>query len=92
MYRFFATEENKSEDAITITGDDVNHIRNVLRMSPGEKVVVSTGKGVDYECEICKLGDTEIQLSICQEMPVVTELPVEITLFQALLKKEKWNW
>lgn len=89
MYRFFVAEENRREEMILITGDDVNHIRNVLRMMPGENVVVSFGKGVDYECEICKLGDTEIQLSICREMPVVTELPAEITLFQALPKKDK---
>lgn len=89
MYRFFVAEENRQEERILITGDDVNHIRNVLRMAPGERVVVSCGKGVDYECEIDKLGEAEIQLVICQETPAVTELPVEITLFQALPKKDK---
>lgn len=89
MYRFFVAEENRREETILVTGDDVNHIRNVLRMTPGERVVVSFGKGVDYECEIIKLGETEIQLAICREIPAVTELPVEITLFQALPKKDK---
>ena len=51
MYRFFVAEENRSEQTIVVTGDDVNHIRNVLRMAPGEKVVVSCGKG-SRQCEI----------------------------------------
>jgi 16S rRNA (uracil1498-N3)-methyltransferase len=89
MYRFFVSEENVGEDRIRIDGDDVNHIRNVLRMSVGERVVVSAGKGVDYECEIEAMQDMEIVLHICEERPAVTELPVELVLFQALPKKDK---
>ena len=72
-----------------IHGDDVNHIRNVLRMAKGEKIMVSCGKGVDYECEILAVSDSEISLLIRDEKPAVSELPVEITLFQALPKKDK---
>ena len=48
MYRFFAPEENLGNREICLTGDDVNHIKNVLRMPPGEEVMVSFGKGMDY--------------------------------------------
>ena len=43
MYRFFVEENQIGEDRITITGKDVNHIRNVLRMNVGEKVLISNG-------------------------------------------------
>ena len=33
MHRFFVPEENRTENEIVIHGDDVNHIRNVLRMT-----------------------------------------------------------
>lgn len=89
MYRFFVPEENRTENEIVIHGDDVNHIRNVLRMTKGEKIMVSCGKGVDYECEILAVYDSEISLLIRDEKPAVSELPVEITLFQALPKKDK---
>lgn len=92
MHRFFVAEENQRENGIVVTGDDVNHIRNVLRMSLGEKLVVSCGKGVDYECEIAEFRDTEILLTVCRETPAVTELPVAITLFQALPKKDKMEF
>ena len=89
MHRFFVPEENRTENEIVIHGDDVNHIRNVLRMTKGEKIMVSCGKGVDYECEILAVSDSEISLLIRDEKPAVSELPVEITLFQALPKKDK---
>lgn len=89
MYRFFVPEENMREAEIVITGDDVNHMKNVLRMTVGERVVVSCGKGTDYECAIREIDDTEIVLSIEEQRLAVTELPVAITLFQALPKKDK---
>ena len=89
MHRFFVPEENRTENEIVIHGDDVNHIRNVLRMTKGEKIMVSCGKDVDYECEILAVSDSEISLLIRDEKPAVSELPVEITLFQALPKKDK---
>ena len=89
MYRFFVPEENLRGEQAIIQGDDVNHIRNVLRMTVGESVTVSCGRGIDYLCSIKELGEKEIVLDIREEKPAITELPVEITLFQALPKKDK---
>ena len=80
MHRFFVPEENRTENEIVIHGDDVNHIRNVLRMTKGEKIMVSCGKGVDYECEILAVSDSEISLLIRDEKPAVSELPVKIKM------------
>ena len=44
MYQFFIEDENAAEDFVTIEGSDVNHIKNVLRMKPGEKIRVCTRK------------------------------------------------
>lgn len=89
MYHFFVPEENFREKEIIILGDDVNHIKNVLRMEVGEQVTVSAGKGMEYLCVIRQLGESEILLDIEKEQAAITELPVEITLFQALPKKDK---
>ncbi len=92
MYRFFVPEENVAGDRIYITGDDVNHVRNVLRMKQGDEVVVSCGRGTDYECVIENIEPEQIQLEIVKEQPAITELPVKIILFQALPKKDKMDW
>ena len=41
MYRFFVEEHQIEPTRIHITGNDVNHIKNVLRMKPGEEILVS---------------------------------------------------
>ena len=92
MYRFFVAPEAISEKEVQITGDDVNHIKNVLRMAPGEEVVVSCGRGLDYECVIREVKDSMVLLDIKEIKPAVTELPVRITLFQALPKKDKMEF
>ncbi len=92
MNRFFVPVENVHGDRITITGDDVNHIKNVLRMASGEKVVVSCGQGIDYYCIIEVIQENSIVLAVEEEKAVSTELPVRITLFQALPKADKMEF
>ena len=44
MHRFFVEEPGMGENRITITGGDVNHIKNVLRMSTGDQICVINGQ------------------------------------------------
>ena len=44
MYRFFVEESQIYDGTVHITGSDVNHIKNVLRMRPGEKILVTAAK------------------------------------------------
>ena len=46
MYHFFTETEFFTESEAVITGPDVNHIKNVLRMKPGEKILLSDGKAM----------------------------------------------
>ena len=89
MYRFFVPAEQIHDGSAEITGDDVNHIKNVLRMGAGEKVVISGGQGTDYYCIIRDVQSECVLLEIEREEPVQTELPVRIVLFQALPKSDK---
>lgn len=89
MYRFFVPEEQIFENEAEITGDDVNHIKNVLRMMPGEKIVITGGQGTDYYCIIRDIQPQCIILDIERKELVKTELPVKIVLFQALPKADK---
>lgn len=92
VYRFFVTSEQIYGSHAEITGDDVNHIRNVLRMEPGEKVVISCGRGMDYHCRIREIQTDAVYLDIEREEPVRTELPVKLVLFQALPKADKMEF
>ncbi len=89
MYQFFVKEEQVGKDFITITGPDVNHIKNVLRMRPGEIVRVSSEGGQDYACSVLELTDTFVQLDIQDAGIAGTELSNQIFLFQALPKGDR---
>lgn len=92
MYRFFVEENQIGEDRITITGKDVNHIRNVLRMSVGEKVLISNGMDREYVCSIDNILKDEVQVIIEDVNGPARELPVKVTLFQGLPKSDKMEW
>ena len=82
MYRFFVEENQIGEDRITITGKDVNHIRNVLRMNVGEKVLISNGMDREYVCSIDNILKDEVQVIIEDVNGPARELPVKVTLFE----------
>lgn len=89
MYRFYVEEEQISDNRIKITGSDVNHIKNVLRMEIEEKVIVCNGQGMDYYSVIEEITKEEILLSILEIKPTQSELQGKIYLFQGVPKKDK---
>ncbi len=89
MPRFFVSPDSVRENEIEITGIDVNHIKNVLRMQPGESVEVCDGMGTDYACVISRLERDSVMLDIEDSSPSSTELKQKLYLFQGLPKSDK---
>lgn len=90
MYQFFVEPGQIQDRKITITGSDVNHIRNVLRMKPGEEIAVSNGiDGREYRCGIETFTEDEVICSLRFIKEEAVELPARIHLFQGLPKADK---
>ena len=89
MPRFFVTPSQVQNGAIVIQGNDVNHIKNVLRMRPGDELSVSDGSGMDYFCTIRSFNRDEVCLSIENSWKSYLELSVKLDLFQGLPKVDK---
>ena len=90
MYHFFVDPGQIGPTDIAITGSDVNHIRNVLRMQPGEQITVSSGEDEkEYRCEIRALSEEEVTAHIMWVEETGAELPSRISLFQGLPKADK---
>ena len=92
MHRFFVEPSQIGEKEIVITGPDVNHIRNVLRMRAGEELLAADGQGSEYRCILRELQDSEIRAEICRRLGSSAELPSRITLFQGLPKSDKMDF
>ena len=89
MYHFFVDRSQIHPEHITITGPDVNHIRNVLRMKTGEQVLISNGEDRDYLCRLSRIDPDEVEAEIIREKEETTELPARVYLFQGLPKGDK---
>lgn len=89
MYRFFVEPEAVREGSIRIIGPDAHHMKNVLRMRPGETVLISCGDEWEYTCRIDSYEDDSAVLSVTDIQKPGKELPCRITLYQCLPKKEK---
>ena len=92
MQQFFAEPSWIRENKIFMQGSDVNHIRNVLRMKPGEDVRVNDGRGKTYLCCVSSYEEQTAVLDILKELDSDTELPSRIILFQGLPKGDKMEW
>lgn len=90
MYQFFVEPHQIQGNRVLIEGRDVNHIKNVLRMKPGEEIAVSNGlDGKEYRCGIAQLEEDRIvcELRFVKEDGV--ELSAQVYLFQGLPKADK---
>ena len=86
MHRFFVPSEGFFEKTVTIKGSDVNHIRTVLRMKPGDRIEVIDPQGFRYEIVLAEVEKDLVQGEILSKIAMRTESPVNIRMGQALIK------
>lgn len=89
MYQFFVDENQVCDNTIYIENQDFNHMKNVVRLKPLEKLRVSTKDGHNYYCELTRYEELTAVLTILSEDTEGTELKGKIQLFQGLPKGDK---
>ena len=90
MPKFFVTSNEIKNDKIQIKGEDVNHIKNVLRAKIEDKIdICNTDEMKDYKCEIEEITNEYINCKIISEKQNDSESNIEITIFQGLPKADK---
>ena len=90
MYQFFVEPSQIQDKKVIITGSDVNHIKNVLRLKAGEEIAVRNGvDGKEYRCGIEEIAQDQIICSLRFIREEGVELPSKIYLFQGIPKADK---
>jgi len=92
MPRFFVNPDQIKEDQIEITGQDVRHIRDVLRLTPNTQVTICDGKGMDYQSVITQIDKEKVLVKILEKSIASSEPKMKLTLFQSLIKGDKFEW
>ena len=89
MSHFFVTSGQITGDELIILGDDVNHMKNVLRMRSGEAFTAADENGMFYRCEVDVLDKSQVTAKILWKEEGSSELSSKIYLFQGLPKSDK---
>jgi 16S rRNA (uracil1498-N3)-methyltransferase len=83
---------NLTDQTVTLTADEARHLRDVLRLKPGDEVYVFDGVGREFRCSVLKTTRDTAELSIGAEVePAKPESQLQLNLCVALLKGEKFD-
>ena len=89
-YRFFVDNKDISGDEIILTGENTAHAA-VLRLGPGEEIMVCDSAGMDYHCVVVNCNKSETRAKVLHKAPNKTEPSIAVTLFQSLPKTGKMD-
>lgn len=90
MRKFFVKSEDIFGNHIKITGSDVNHIKNVLRLQNGDKIqICNQDTSENFICEISSLDKYCVETIILEKTVETSEGNVELHIFQGLPKADK---
>ncbi|MDQ1300743.1 MAG: rRNA (uracil1498-N3)-methyltransferase [Chloroflexota bacterium] len=92
MHRFFIPAAAATGQPITLTGDQAHQVRRVLRMRLGDRATLLDGQGWAYEGILIAVGETDVKFQAVRRWEAADEPATHITLYQAVLKGERFGW
>lgn len=91
MPRFFVGTPLHPDDIMQLPDDVVRHIL-VLRLQPGDSVVLFNGEGGEYSAELVEVERRAVQVRIREFRPIEVETPYQLTLAQGIAGGDKMDW
>ena len=88
MTRFFVEAQELSGASICLTGENFQHAR-VLRLKPGEKLLISDGQGREALCAVREVGASEMELEVLERRESAAEARVRVSVYMAFPKADK---
>jgi len=92
MARFYVPQPQVEKGMLRMEGEEVKHIRKVLRLRAGDEIVVFDGSGKEFEGTIVEEGLSSVVIKVQNVASPKRDSPVEVTLAQSLLKGEKMDY
>jgi len=92
MHRFFVTEKDIRGQQVILAGKLVHQIRNVLRLGPGDHIIVLDNTGYEYTVVLTRISQREAVGVVLSKQLSQAEPHTQVTLYQALTSREKFEW
>ena len=92
MRRFYAPPEQFQDQTATLTLEETRHLRDVLRMKPGDEAQIFDGDGREFLTTISVIGKRETILQIVREIEApAPESDLHLTLAACVYKNDKFD-
>jgi len=91
-HRFFAPPGTLAGSHILLTGALAHRIVRVLRLPPGAQVALFDGSGVEVRARIAGITRDQVEVEVISRTYPLMEPPVHLTLCQALLPSDRFDW
>ena len=90
--RIYAPPVQEGKDTVELAADTVRYLRHVLRLGSGDRILLFDGTGWEYRGVIERLEGRQGTARITARERIPLEIPVRITLAQALPKGDKMEF
>ena len=91
MRYFFIEPTRLTASVASITGPEAHHIKNVLRLKPGDGLKLFDGTGFEYDAVITSVSVKEVAVKIQRKIKAAAQAGVQIIVAQAFLKEKKMD-
>ena len=92
MHRFFISAEAWDGSNVILDGGQAHQIVRVLRMTPGEHIIVLDNSGWEFELVLKEVNEKQVIGSLLEKRLCDQEPKSQLTLYQSLLKRENFEW
>jgi 16S rRNA (uracil1498-N3)-methyltransferase len=91
VHRFFAPSLDAGDETVALPRDEAEHLTRVLRIAAGDEVAVFDGRGREYLARVIGAVRRDVRVQLLSRIDPAPELPVSVTLAQAILKGDKMD-
>lgn len=92
LHRFFIPAAWLTPPVVSLYDETARQIRTVLRMKPDDEIIVLDNSGVEWQVRLTGVDKQGVTGQIIDRRPAPGEPAVELTLYQATLKGQKFEW
>jgi len=92
LHRFFIPPDALAPNRVILTGTVVHQLRHVLRLRPGDHIIVLDDSGWEHEVELTEVSRERAEGAVLVRRLVETEPQIQLSLYQSLLKGERFEW
>lgn len=90
--RFFVEPSGFEGELVRLSREQAHQVHQVLRLGSGDTIVVLDDRGMEYDVTLTTVGSKEAMGRVIDSRPAAGEPKVQLTLFQSLLIREKFEW